>query len=224
MNTLSQLKKTPLCKNIDEAQLAGLFDQGIFILQHYPGDSFIFRAGESPQRLYLLLSGQVEICRDTLSGRRLLLTTLSKPGDVFGEIYLFIDRDTYDMYARAAKPTQVVAISRHFLSLEHQSPLGAAVQSNLLSLFAQKAYGMRRRLDILAGGSLREKIARFLAGKQTQNAPIILDMTRESLADYLGVTRPSLSRELSLMQKDGIIASKGREIRIIDQAALDALL
>ena len=43
-----------------------------------------------------------------------------------------------------------------------------------------------------------------------------LDMTREELADYLGVTRPSLSRTLTQMQEDGIVSIHGKLIKVTD--------
>ena len=49
-------------------------------------------------------------------------------------------------------------------------------------------------------------------------------MPREEMADYLNVTRPSLSRELSNMVKDGIIRNEGRDIVIIDQDKLESYL
>ena len=39
-----------------------------------------------------------------------------------------------------------------------------------------------------------------------------MDMNREELSDYLGVTRPSLSRTLMEMQKQGLIRVKGKTI------------
>ncbi|MDO4288677.1 MAG: Crp/Fnr family transcriptional regulator [Eubacterium sp.] len=217
------LKASPLCKGMDAEKLSLLFAQGIFALRRFPAGALIFQEGETPQSLYLLVSGRVEICRDTLSGRRILLTDITRPGDVFGEIYLFIAQGSYDMYAWSAQDTQVVAISRDFLSLK-ENDLSAIIQGNLLSIFAQKAYGMKRRLDILGGGSLKEKLARFFASRQRPGKALQLDMTREALADYLGVTRPSLSRELGQLQKAGIIAVDGRRIEILDQEALEGLL
>ncbi len=41
------------------------------------------------------------------------------------------------------------------------------------------------------------------------------------MADYLGVPRPSLSREMSNMKKDGIIDYNGNQIMIIDLIKLE---
>ena len=48
-------------------------------------------------------------------------------------------------------------------------------------------------------------------------------MNREQLADFLGVARPSLSRELMKMQKDGLIEVGRKSIRICDRDAVEML-
>ena len=47
---------------------------------------------------------------------------------------------------------------------------------------------------------------------------------REELAALLAATRPSLSRELSAMQSEGILAVQGKKIRILDIDAFEAWL
>ena len=48
-------------------------------------------------------------------------------------------------------------------------------------------------------------------------------MNREQLADFLGVARPSLSRELMRMQKDGLIEVNKKMIRVCDKEAVEML-
>jgi len=45
-------------------------------------------------------------------------------------------------------------------------------------------------------------------------------MGRGELADYLCVDRSALSRELGRMQKEGILAFQGQQVRILDQSFL----
>ena len=44
------------------------------------------------------------------------------------------------------------------------------------------------------------------------------------MADYMNVTRPSLSRELSNMQKEGILSLHGRNIIIENEEKLESYL
>jgi DNA-binding FadR family transcriptional regulator len=53
---------------------------------------------------------------------------------------------------------------------------------------------------------------------------LTLDQSQTELADFFGVTRPSLARTLAQMECDGIIRTKRREITIINREKLNNLL
>ena len=46
-------------------------------------------------------------------------------------------------------------------------------------------------------------------------------MNREELSDYLGTTRPSLSRELMAMQDEGLIEVERSSFKIKDREGLE---
>jgi CRP-like cAMP-binding protein len=52
---------------------------------------------------------------------------------------------------------------------------------------------------------------------------ITLPLNREDLADYLGVNRSALSRELSNMKSDGLIEYKKSSFSILNYAAMKEL-
>jgi DNA-binding MarR family transcriptional regulator len=51
-----------------------------------------------------------------------------------------------------------------------------------------------------------------------------LDQSQTELADFFGVTRPSLARTLAKMEEEGIIRTKRREITILNREKLNKLL
>jgi CRP-like cAMP-binding protein len=61
-------------------------------------------------------------------------------------------------------------------------------------------------------------------GMRAASPLLLLPMSKERLAETFGVTRPSLSRELGAMARDGLIAVEGRRIRILDREGLAALI
>ena len=83
---------------------------------------------------------------------------------------------------------------------------------------------MRGHIQVLASGSLREKLARLFFDHLADDGTVEIAVNRETLAAYLAVTRPSLSRELSAMAKEGLLAVDGRHIRVIDRARLESYL
>lgn len=185
----------------------------------------IFHDGDMPRCLYMLVEGEVHIQKDTFTGRRIFLSEIDEPGDVFGEVYLLL-RKPYDMYVEAVKDTKLLAIDSGAFSLQEAAGNHAAllVQQNLMRVLARKAYFMHTKLKILASGSLRERIIRFLFWSMDAGGSVRLDITRETWASYLTVARPSLSRELGALQSEGILQVEGRNIQVLDKQAFESYL
>jgi CRP/FNR family nitrogen fixation transcriptional regulator len=71
-----------------------------------------------------------------------------------------------------------------------------------------------------------EKMAGFLLDmvKKSKEAVVALPMSRQDIADYLGLTIETVSRALSQLERDGIIELQSiRQIRLRDTASLRAL-
>lgn len=160
-----------------------------------------------PKSLFLLIQGKVTISQSTMSGRRILLTDITRSGDLFGEVYLFIGKEAYDMDAQAVEDSEVLEIA---------GEIPKVLWQNMLEIFAKKAYLMNQKVKVLGCASIREKIVRYLFERKNQDGTIHGNLVREEMAEYMNVTRPSLSRELGCMQKEGILEIQGRNIRIAD--------
>ena len=172
-----QLKGTSLARGMTDDDVEALLASSQVRLVHYKKGEIIFHEGDVPERLFLLVSGAVRILKDTYSGRQIFLGEIRKPGVMFGEVYLFIERHAYDMFTQALAATELLEISSHMLTQgaaeddfgEADDPeraqrvrLQGLLQRNLLRDFARKAYQMNNMLKVLASGSLRGKIARYL--------------------------------------------------------------
>ena len=235
-----QLKGTSLARGMTDDDVEALLASSQVRLVHYKKGEIIFHEGDVPERLFLLVSGAVRILKDTYSGRQIFLGEIRKPGVMFGEVYLFIERHAYDMFTQALASTELLEISSRMLTQgaaeddfgEADDPeraqrvrLQGLLQRNLLRDFARKAYQMNNMLKVLASGPLRGKIARYLMLQpQKADGKICLSESRESTAIYLAVSRPALSRELSAMQKEGILAVESRTIHILDREKLEEYL
>lgn len=182
--------------------------------------SYIFCQEEHPSRLFLLLRGQVHICKDFASGRRDILY-LVEAGNVFGEMFLFGNKQRYWYDAIAVTEVQFLELPwdffYHFCSnaCEHHKQL----TQNMLEILSENNFKITRKLHIVSSFSLRERIAIWLMDATDENGVAELKMNREQLADFLGVARPSLSRELMKMQADGLIEVSRRQIIIKDKDA-----
>ena len=76
-----------------------------------------------------------------------------------------------------------------------------------------------RRIHIMSQKSIRDKLKLMLAQFSTDGKSAVLSMNRQELADYLGVERSALSREMARMKKEGLIDYRKNEITILYQTA-----
>lgn len=194
-------------------------------LKEYKAGSYVFAQEDVPARLFLLLEGRVQICKDFHNGKRDILYMV-EPGNVFGEIFLFGDKKRYWYDALAVNDIKVLELPwdffYHFCSnaCDHHKQL----TQNMLEILSESNFTITRKLHIVTTASLRERIAIWLWDAVDENGIVQLQMNREQLADFLGVARPSLSRELMRMQKDGLITASGKMIAVKNQIALEQLM
>ena len=210
-------------RHLPDEDLQLLLDSPFLRAQSYQKGDLIFDESDKPSEIMLLIRGNLLIAQNTLSGKRMILSRITDPGDTFGEIYVFKQLPAYDMYAETIERTSVLFVDASLLSGESKDPylkIADIMMRNQLMMFASKAYMMNRRLRILGSPSIREKIARLLIERQGKTNRVHV-MPREEMADYLNVTRPSLSREIGAMVREGIIRNEGQTLVILDQKKLE---
>lgn len=164
------------------------------ILQFKKGES-IFEIEDIPKHLYILLSGVVYVCENTLEGKRNIIAVFEERGECFGEVVLFLDTP-YPYYTLMAQEGELLAIPKDFV-LSHMSKA-------MNKVLAKKAFSLSNKIQLLSKASLREKILHYLSSHpQTP-------LKRYELADFLGVSRPALSKEILAMIKERIIEEDDR--------------
>ena len=88
----------------------------------------------------------------------------------------------------------------------------------MLTILSNKIVMLNNKMSILNAESLKGRIAVYLLSLQKKANTMIFDMpmNRQELAEFLNVKRPSLSRELSNMQKNNIIEVYRSSVKIKD--------
>lgn len=221
-----EFKNSPLFSGMSESDIENCLrcSQSEFV--SYEKDDIIFYQKDEPKKLLVLAEGAVTVCHDTISGKRSIVATFDQSGELFGEVFLFLNRKEYDHYAQAVTPARVLQIPKEFLYHTCGNSCGyhSRLISNMLSILAQKAYFLNQKVQILSCATLRQKIARILLKNCRPDGKVLLVMNREELADFLNTARPSLSRELMNMQDDGLIKIQKRDIFITDFDELQNIL
>ena len=92
----------------------------------------------------------------------------------------------------------------------------------MLKDISDKALMLNKKLEYLSMKSMRGKLSSFLLEqyKTTGSPAFLLPMKRHELADYLNVSRPSMSQEMCRMRDEGVIDFSRSSIQINDMESL----
>jgi CRP/FNR family nitrogen fixation transcriptional regulator len=187
---------------------------------HYSADCGIYAEGDAALTFYRIVSGMVRTCNFMADGRR-QIDAFHAAGDVFG----FEAGATYGMCAEAVSGCTVIPYRRR--NLEGSMAREDTVPLQLFSHAMACLERARAHALLLGRGSAVQKLSRFLL-EMTLGKPeaevIELAMTRQDIADYLGLTIETVSRTLSQFERGGMISrAAARRVHLTDRAALLAL-
>ena len=151
---------------------------------------------------------------------------------------LLLPSDFIGRPGRSSSPYDVIAISEVTLCCFRRKPFEQMmlttphVAERLLDMTLDELDAAREWMLILGRKTAREKIASLLSiiarresaiGMTKLNGPIKIELplTREAMADYLGLTLETVSRQISALKKEGVIELEGkRRILVADFHAL----
>lgn len=202
-------------------QSAGENDALRFLADHpglrsrYPAGQVIHCKGEPLTHFELLVKGKVASRIPTENGVPLTAAHLEAP-DYLAPGMVFCQDTSLPVEIVALTPVEV-----HSWSLDEM--LNFAQKSRgflhaLLGLLGEKVRFLAGRLEEMRSLPLRERLLRYLkdlALHQQQNGPtvqVVLPSSKEGLAAFFGVTRPSLSRCFSELSDEGLLRYSGRRV------------
>ena len=190
------------------------FKDANYTIAKYSKNEIIKLEGETCTAIGLVLDGNVDIKR--ILGSRVIHLSSFTRGNIFGEVIAFSDINIYPATVVASSQCEVIYITKNdFIKFctSHEEFL-----SSFVNTLTNKIFLLNKSITNLTFTSIRQKICNFILSEykiqKTEN--IKLNMTKEKLAESLGVNRPSLSRELINMKKAGLIDYTRTHILILN--------
>lgn len=182
-------------------------------VMHFSQDSTLYEEGDDATCYYRVVSGLVRTCRFSQDGRR-HIDAFYKPGDVFG----FEPGATYRFTAEAVTDCTVIPCRRRGAEEPEVQYLYSCAMEHLARAQAHA--------QLLGRGGAAQRMAGFLLeiSVHKQAGVLELPMTRQDIADYLGLTIETVSRTLAQLQKlRAIRLLAARRIEITSRATLQEL-
>ena len=169
-------------------------------------DDFIVQLGGVLRNAGLLLKGKIESSFQNENYDQITMHTFGG-GYLFGEAIVINSAKNSPVQVRAVEDSIVLFIDLSAIyQSEIASPLRTILAENLIKSLARKNLILNQKVRILSQKSLRDRILIYLGTlPKDKNGFIKIPFTQTALAEYLGVNRSALSRELGRMQNEGLL-------------------
>jgi CRP-like cAMP-binding protein len=197
-----------------------------FVEVGYQAGERIFAAGEPSERLFVVAEGKVKLLQHGPGGKNILLDILSS-GEFFGNL-VSLGVATYPDTAQAQTPACVLSVrSDDFRRILDEHP---DLAFKTLAVLGERLNAANRRVLQLSSMAVEQRIAFTLLELATklgrmQDIGLLIDvpLSRGDLAEMTSATPETISRVISQLQGNGIIASGREWIAITNQQALKDL-
>ena len=180
----------------------------------------IFAEGGDTDVFYKVVSGVVRACKFLSDGRRQI-----EAFHVAGVLFGFELGEERLMSAEAVTDCTLISYRRH--SVQTLAQKDQTVSHQLFQYAMQNLAQAQSHSLLLGRRGAAEKVASFLLdwAKHSDGERVLqLAMTRQDIADYLGLTIETVSRSLTQFERDGVIALPGaRQVKILNTDVLEDL-
>ncbi len=176
----------------------------------YPQGEILYSEASSAQGIFTLRSGMVKLVRSTLDGRPRIVRVL-RAGDVVGLEALAAAR--YDSDAVALTPVTVCRIPLNVIQkLASSSP---RLHTQLMHKWQRALKDADDWLADMNFGTARQRVANLLLKMRSpSNHDVSVLFSREDMGAMLDLKLETVSREISRLVRDGVIAQLDKQGRI----------
>lgn len=205
-----------------------MFQEYCFLtrLRTFAKGEIVAAEGDICSSVGVIEKGRIAVQKYT-SGGEFATIALLKPGDFFGEDLIFGSSNIYTFTLEAMSLSEVLFVNKDTLNALFER--SRVVRDNFSRILSDRILEQNRRIALLSQKSIRQKIAYYLLELRNEKSGIAEDgdivrlpVSKEVVAKLLAMPRPSFSRELISMQKDGLIDFEGRDIRLLDIRGLES--
>lgn len=223
---VTRISSLPIAHHGHEASLHGGMHE---TLSHQPlrrltPHEHLFHEGDRERNIYRIERGLVRLYKLLNDGRRQIIS-FRFPGDVLGSDTLS------EQYCSAEAVTEVTLRSLSREAAHRRMKEEPGFTSELIDLLSQELARTRSQITVLNRRSAIEKLAAFILDLWRRQCVdggggnrVVLELTRTDIADFLGLTIETVSRNLTNLRQRRIIdLPQVHTLIILDRKQLEEL-
>lgn len=221
--SIQMLARSPLFMGIGGEDMKAMLGCLKPIKTEHARGECIAIAGEPIRGVGVIITGRAAVVKDSAAGESVVMTIL-EPGDLFGEIAAFAEEPRWPATVQAQDASTVFIIPQERIvgRCAENCPRHQLLTRNMLKIVSNRALMLNQKVTYLAMKGMRERISAYLLDQyeKTGQATFTLPLNRNETAAFLGVSRPSMSREIGRMKEEGLIDFHLSTFRIVDPEGL----
>ena len=215
------LKRSRLFNGINEDEIKFLLDCLSAHNREYFKGEYIYRYGDKIDAIGVVLLGKVLVFNEDYWGNRTIMAELS-PGDLFGETFASTNSTPITVSVVATEDARVMFLEMHevLTTCEKDCDFHHKLIRNLVAELAEKNVLLNEKIGHMSKRTTREKLLSYLSSQSHKHGSLNFEIpfNRQQLADYLGVDRTAMSKELSKLRAEEVIDFDRRHFIIGEKA------
>ncbi|MDR0789602.1 MAG: Crp/Fnr family transcriptional regulator [Bacteroidales bacterium] len=216
----NNLFQCPICSNIPENEREAFLKSLNYQIRKYKKSERIANQSDEVAALFVLIKGSVKTEMIADSGAVLYIETINAPNPL-APAFLFAENNRFPVDVISLEDSEVMVIPK--ASVMFQLSINEAFLRSYMAFNANRTNFLSQRLKLIPMKTIKGKLSMYILQRCKDNK-FVMDMNQTQLAEYFGVTRPSLARSLSEMIEDGIITLNKYEGKILNNDALKELI
>jgi CRP/FNR family transcriptional regulator, dissimilatory nitrate respiration regulator len=217
---LQIISDVPLFNGLPKDQLNEL--RQIAVDRFYDKGKTIFFEGDPCDGFYIIADGRVKIYKLSFDGKEHILHIYG-PGNPFGEVPVFAGKK-FPANAQTLLKSHLLFFPRTaFIDLISQNP---SLSLNMLAVLSMRLRQFTVQIENLSLKEVPGRLASYLlylAKEQGGSDTVMLTISKGQLASLLGTIPETLSRILAKMNKQRLVETSGRDIKLLDIEGLKDL-
>lgn len=212
------LSKSPFFRGVEPEEIDRLLKNITHnYVKHSSGKTIALR-GSRCQNLLIMMSGSVKCEMVDMNGKAMEVETVSAPRPL-APAFLFGQKNRFPVDVIAAGPVEILSIPVQSLVLLFQK--SSKVLNNYLNIICNRTHFLTDRLWFMSFKTIRGKFIHYLLTLCPEDSnEVTLPKSQQELSEYFGVSRPSLSRVIGDLEKEGLIEHQRKKIILLDKEAL----
>ncbi|MDR1762790.1 MAG: Crp/Fnr family transcriptional regulator [Dysgonamonadaceae bacterium] len=220
---ISDIFSIPLFRGFSEDMKAEILNTMDYRIDNFPKGETIIRQGATCKYLHILLKGKMHVDVIDISGNEVRVETIKAPR-TFAMPHIFSEKNQFPAsFTVIEDVTLLRATKDSVFKIMNRIP---QFLQNFLCVSANCNKCTMARLRVLSFRSIRNRFICYLLDHLHEGSNTVeMEHNVTQLADYLGVTRPALSNEISKLISEGVLHfASGNQIIVGDRYSLSRRL